>query len=568
MISPELFSCTLLRSVWWRFPRFGRPLLVGPIPRRAVLLPAFGLAGVGVIAQAQTTNDTLAARLATITTDTGAFAPGFRDFSRFNTPGLCLAAARVTWAKFHVTLKAQSAADSTQMDTIGMGETAPIARACEAQVLRHGPPSSATIHDAYMLFDLALFEGNDTLARANLTKMVSDAPTPAKRDSVWVFGLRAYLWRGWPLAAQQLMAEVDAVGPAARDAQLQMHYLLQLHYAQQDADSIPLRREIDHVLQMTEMQPKHLDPNSYLFEELSFANLIILTANTRPDSVNAVATRMQRELSAYKTSPEVTKSRIWKDWPNFSVSAVINYYAPTWFTYRQRGGGVAAPRLQADYWFPPRGRASNDTVRPLPGKVNVICKLGPPEQGLERGTGYSARALVTDVQHWLAQYGADHLEVTLVRPAAGYATFGTDFQDVNEVRLFQTPAEEARLWDWYIHDYKQLPVTVAVQVQHYIWLPPPDGRRLAVSKVQFNDFWQHDPDAVETLKYYREHFQVDSVYGPRPGESGGACAITDRDGTLLYTSEGGGQETITLALKWLFEKQGAGRAVSYPLHHD
>ena len=41
-------------------------------------------------------SDSLSARLATITTDTGAFAPGHRDFARYDNPGLCRAAALVT----------------------------------------------------------------------------------------------------------------------------------------------------------------------------------------------------------------------------------------------------------------------------------------------------------------------------------------------------------------------------------------------------------------------------------------------------------------------------------------
>src|ERR1035437_7796607 len=74
------------------------------------------------------------ARLATITTDTGAFAPGHRDFSRYDTPGLCLAAAKWTRHVLHRTLEAHDSLfllrETPERDILGSGGTAAIAQTC------------------------------------------------------------------------------------------------------------------------------------------------------------------------------------------------------------------------------------------------------------------------------------------------------------------------------------------------------------------------------------------------------------------------------------------------------
>src|SRR5579863_8208592 len=87
-----------------------------------LLLPPLGLGAQPPVDMAQ---------LATITTDTGAFAPGNRDFTRYDTPGLCLVAAVIVQAYSQRTLAATiQASNNYWTDTVGAGETATVARAC------------------------------------------------------------------------------------------------------------------------------------------------------------------------------------------------------------------------------------------------------------------------------------------------------------------------------------------------------------------------------------------------------------------------------------------------------
>jgi hypothetical protein len=117
--------------------------------------------------------------------------------------------------------------------------------------------------------------------------------------------------------------------------------------------------------------------------------------------------------------------------------------------------------------------------------------------------------------------------------------------------MFFTTAAEAHFWQWYDQLYHQLPVTLAVQVQHTTqWLPSPDGRRLQVADIQFQQYID------STTQGYDQ--------GARsPLTNDGACTVIDRNGTILYGENGkldGGD--VGPLLKWLFS--GAG-AVSEPV---
>jgi hypothetical protein len=139
----------------------------------------------------------------------------------------------------------------------------------------------------------------------------------------------------------------------------------------------------------------------------------------------------------------------------------------------------------------------------------------------------------------LALYRANGLVVTVVRRATGYPQISSGR---NAKRLFVAPTAEAQLWHWYDQVYHQLPVTVAVQVQHTTqWLPSPDRRRLELSDIQFQQY-------------------VDSTtppeYRARLSAEDGACTVIGRNGTILYgvnTSEGAND--VGPLLQWLFTGQ-------------
>jgi hypothetical protein len=511
------------------------------------------------------TVDTLAAQLATITTDTGAFAPGHRDFSHYDTPGLCRAAARVTRASFQYSLAAQAVDDTLSEDTIGVGGTAPVARACGARFTL----ANATGRDLGDLFDLALHEQNDTLAQAVLAKLVAQAATPGARAAIWVFGLQSYLLFGRLVAAEAL-AQLDMHGAVVDSTPMMMHFLLG-KYFDRNGDTVRFRREI-------EKEIEHLpsDRNQdYFWARKAFQDLMRLAAIGHPDSMPAVAQQAQSVLKTYTVEaqvPDISKDDRYSrnisvdsvlqftgyvPWDRLSLDSVIVQLAPAWYTYRRKHGGAVAPRLQADYWFPAPGHPSSDTLRPVQGKIDLICLGGDMIDdrdvvfdGMPLYSGYQQAA---HIRRWLSQYGAAGLEVTIVRPVSGWLV--ADHLQNSQYRLFQTFAEEAPLWRWYAQEYEQLPVTVAVQVRHDQWLPQPDGRRWSEPETQVYQYFVPEKKQLALGKQFRN-----ATGGP------GSCTIIGRDGVILYSSPGGSygrkeeNQEVEVLLKWLFQGPGASGA--------
>ena len=220
--------------------------------------------------------------------------------------------------------------------------------------------------------------------------------------------------------------------------------------------------------------------------------------------------------------------------------------------YRIRGVW-AAPRLQADAWIAPPGRPTSDTVRPMPGKVNLICTVG--EATDQPGHAYSASVLTAFIRHWLTKYGAQNLEVTMVWP------------DTTRVLLYHPPwgnatlqfASPAAAAGWYLQDYEHLPVAVAVQAPHPQTVMAPNGQPMTVNRLQFNAFWAHDPELVRST-WLAEHLHNGMFAGKllRPAEEPGTCAIIGRDGTMEHTSI---QDDYLVNTRWamrlLFEGPGA-----------
>ena len=148
------------------------------------------------------------------------------------------------------------------------------------------------------------------------------------------------------------------------------------------------------------------------------------------------------------------------------------------------------PREQADVWIVPPGQPASDTVRPVPGKVNLICTVG--EATDEPGHAYSAAVLTAFIRHWVTKYGAHNLAVTMVWPGTTRIRFHHPPWD-NATLQFASPAAAA---GWYLQDYLHLAVAVAIQAPHPQAVMAPDGRPMTVNRLQFNAFWAHDPELV------------------------------------------------------------------------
>ena len=500
-----------------------------------------------------TSHLTDSAQLATITADTGALASGNRDFSRYDAPGLCRAAALWERTVARRTLEAQASrlaslrhTPAGQYDTVGTSAAAAVARACGA----HFTVTSTTARDLHDLFELALLAENDTLAQTVLAKLVAQAPNASDRSEIRLQALQEYL-QAQPTrmaAANALVAQVDAQSPSNYDERLQVHAQFLNYFGERNviftgADTVRLRQEAEQILIIGRAH-KELSKTQMSFMVAAYQTLMELAVFEHPDSVVAVAQRAKQDLSSFKvaTSSIVNNQMQNKQWKRMPFTEVMNRLAPAWYYDMQRYYvDKPAPPLMADAWFPASGASSRDTPRPVQDKVNLICTGGIPMNytyggsKIWEGSGAEVTRLLTS---WLQEYGADGLVVTVVAAADSYIAYGMGDGEVIE-KLWRTSADEAIAWRWYYQTYERLPILVAVQRRRTTeWLPAPDSRRMTTTDIQLNRY---------------------DVAGGRDIEPPGSCAIIGRDGHIVYFDENGykGHEYIQDVLRWLFTGPGA-----------
>ena len=498
--------------------------------------------------------DTLTDRLATITTDTGAFAPGHHDFSRYDSPQLCLTAAENTRQGLRRSLAVHALPHWTADDTVGNAGAARVARACAAHLTFQPTPA-----DNVPWFRLAVDEQNDSLA---LTVLKTLSQRLALDD--WSFVMNWLLERGRPAAAEAVTAQIDAQGPNARTLQFKLRFCLVTHscgydralYVVTEADTLGFRPGLERLLPLGDEVPA--DPQSLLLVIGAYQQLLSWTVQLAPDSLPAMAARARHALERFnnvrgRTHSEEALFANFRRAVATSTAAVAQSLAPGWFTYQQRMGGPAkAPRLTANYWFPAPGSPINDTIRPASGKVNLICSGATTHDDAWKDLGFSSAEQAHYLKKVTAMYGAAGLNVTLVRPAQGYEIFRYDGAGLgNDWHWFASPADEAHMWQWYAQIYEGLPVTVAVQARHDTWLQ--DGRRYTEGPIQFNTLFQNfhqkpapqapadtivdDARFVHPGRVYSNGPVFSSSYSWRPGEASGFCTVIDRDGTIVWASE-------------------------------
>ena len=528
------------------------------------------------------TGDTFTAQLATITTDTGAFAPGHHDFSHYNTPGLCRAAAVGALEGFQNSLAAQRIGDSLwsfgmgKGDTIGVGATAPIARACGA----HFTLANTLPREHADLFLLALDEQNDALAYAVLSALLTQVSTPQARDDTLSFAMEAMLGRGRLTMAESLATLVDAQQPPIdRAARLELHYRLEryLEGEQQEdiqSDTSRFRYELEQVIALS-IQERDYIP---VLRSYQFLMSPLILEGARPDPPRALrlAQRAQNDLQRFTQADQERVHERYIGWGKLSLQGVIDTLIPLDTVYKRfvhDTGSMLAPRLHAQYWFPPPNHAASDTLRPLFGHVNLLIYGGTPgEDDFEGNNLQFGGTQGRRFRRWLAMYDTAGLAITIVRAAPdrdrdlGYAPLalrargGGGSSSNASAQLFQSLQTEAGLWRWYYQEYERLPVTVAFQVRQEQWLPPPDGRRFAESGIQF----------LQLLRPGSHYEQMSSDSdAPHPGW----CAIVGPDGRLLYRStdaqpDGCDSKTLEILFRWLFAARNVMTATPTSHTHD
>jgi len=416
----------------------------------------------GLLAQARSDS----AAVAAITTDTGDFAPGHRDFTRYTDPDWCLIATDQTQGVLLGTLAVKTSLDTLRpvQDTVGIQAVAAVARACGATFLRTDTAS----RDRNALLRLAILAQDDSMAHVLLLRgFPTGAGASADLLALTEEALPALEARPPRFAVvESLVARLEALHDPSTHFMLLKADSALLDLAWRNGDTAQSRRLAERLFALEPELPKStlegsMEGHGDLFEV--YRKMMALAMTQGREAMARVAQRYAQDYHRAQLDP--TRLQI-------LINEVSNYVLDTTWT-------APEPPLHADAWFP---AVAGDTIRPVPGKVNLYVVGLPGPTVAER------------LHRWLAQYGAQGLVVTIVVESGG--------TPYNDIWVFAPSAsdEEARL-QWYVQTYLQLPVTVAVQRVHNTWRPMPDGRRIDTVAFAFAqrcgkysgiDFWDHN----------------------------------------------------------------------------
>jgi hypothetical protein len=433
-----------------------------------VPLQAQPLAQLSVQPTQQPSRDTtpLPKSLSTITTDTGDYAPGHHDFSKYTDIRMCLTAVANTRDVLRRTLKVWDNLELVQptpeRDTLPVG-VAQVARNCGARFTVAG----TAVGDLPLLFDLALFAGNDAMAHAVLARLVDTAPTAAEKHQVLISYIDRYL-KAEPArvaAVDSIVAQMDKLGQTGLPERISAHAALMHFYGVTHYNSRLVRREAEQVIALIQniTAPGMKDVEGL---ESSYGSLMLWAWLNYPDSMPMVAQRYQQDLSRPVMQSVIKKHCIGN--LNKSATSICNLAAAPLDSVIQSAlpPGIhqaqqAAPPLRADFWFPAPGR---DTLQPAPGVVSVILT---PYLNDCINTPRSCTAYIDRVRRLIERYGSGGMSITMIMNAPGYRLGGDP-----------GPADSvAQSYRVYLQDYFKWPVNVAVRTMKVIYsLPSPDGR--------------------------------------------------------------------------------------------
>ena len=490
------------------------------------------------LAQADTT-DSLAAQLAGITTDTGAFAPGHKDFAHYNVPGLCLAAAENYSALTHHSLAAQLFADTLDRDTVGLGATANFVKPCGGKFTVNNAP----INERWFLFKLAFFEQNDTLAQAVIPALEhSEVTDDYDVGHLWGDAFLELYYHGRLAAAERVMNRVRDAGPEYLKEFHTLRDIWRRSLIRDRSDTAAQRKDAEWWIANGKLRQD--PPRDYPNMIRAYWDLMKLAVMEDTTQLPALAGRAQRDLGQFSVAQQgehiqcALQRKLCGNWETFSADTVISRLAPDWYTI-PKYNRTPAPPLTADSWALPQGASPADSVIPVKGKINLICQaadivsddptwlMSQYESG-QKGNSWRQGAMIHE---WLARYGRDQLAITLVHSEEdGFEMIG---HQNGLYYLYDSVPDRARdVWRWYDQVYHENPVPVAVQYDKTTqWLPQPDGRRFKIDKTPFNTYGRAIYPYKQTIQdvYARTMTGVEL----RGGEVTGYCALVGRKGELI-----------------------------------
>jgi hypothetical protein len=458
----------------------------------------------GIRANSDTT--LLPKSLATITTDTGDLAPGHRDFARYTDIRMCLAAAAITRDVLRHSLKArdnlEKVRETPERDTLP-ASVAVAARNCAARFTVAGTAAK----DLPLLFDLALYAGNDSMAHSVLARLVTGAPTVADKQKILTSYAIRYL-KAEPArvaAADSIEAQIDKLGEAGLGERIYIHDGLRDFYSTKHFNNRLVRREAEQVITLIQSMVAPEPPYMQTVSN-AYRSLMLWAWLNYPDSIPVFAQRYQQYLgrpavqSALKAGC-VNDKKVESicNLASAPLETVIGATLPVGM-YQSKQQPVAPP-VRADFWFPAPGR---DTVQPAPGMVSVILHTYIDNCVTAPG---SCRDWIDRVRRLGERCKSAEVPVTIVLDVPGYRLGGNP-----------GPADSvAQSYRLYLQDYFKWPVNVAVRTMQVIYsLPSPDGRKF-YGRTKYRDVY--DSNGV---------------------------VMTDRAGKVIYSSGDNGRLDINI----------------------
>lgn len=490
--------------------------------------------------------------LATINTDTGEFAPGYRDFSRYTDTHLCWIASESKAATVNNRLSERASFDALQLQPARDSqavEFSPVADACLTQFFTRHSMREFERPALHELLRVAVRAADSSLARAIVAQQLARAKNARDRNLERVNDIRELLSldadpstkglsigiRSLPAdviysqlenlaVATELSAAIDTMTTVTPREQMEVHFYW-LAYAQRIRDTLDVQIEANHILMLARRLPPEqlgnrndLSTGTGAGAEMDAAYRALIALRYRYGGGSSRSVKSLTEVAEQART----------DYGHLVPTYVLDLADPVPFFHkpldtilyelapqevRQQLDSIRAPKLMAAYWFPVLG---NDTIQPMSGKLSLWIYLparNTHDNRIEEGFGGWDMA-ATAIRQWLGKFGSV-LTVTVVATTQGGSFWEGIVPPIRE-------AEEAR---WYVQEYLHLPVTVAVQQQQFILLPRPDERRFADcplwQEINCNDWFGH------TFPKLWQRFPIDLR-----GEAG--IVLTDRTGHVLY----------------------------------
>jgi hypothetical protein len=458
--------------------------------------------------------------------DTGDFAMGNRDFSRYVNPVMCVQAAQLTARHMASTVSAQAANEVLRYtplrDSIPSGVVA-TARACGTRFAANDPQFTGPygLDNLRSWFVLSLLAMHDALADTIQHRILDSATTGDARNRASLWILDQYL-QARPVrlvAAKALAAKIDAFGrPSLLTSVLGHNRLLDL--ADTAFDRAMIQNEGDRVIALgaglTAQEQCFTGGIAAVIH--AFTSEMTVSAIDRSDALAGIIGRLQTHfrIPAVQECIEIRKHTMFPlpDYSTMSEAEIVqrilveNVGLTSVLPEQVKKQGV----ITGPKWFPASG---HDGTVPVPGKATMIVFL-PTDMRWRPGEYEPAN---TTLRRWIARYGPAGLSVAVLAAPHGYALWGGP----------ESSEQLGKSFDWYYHDYLRLPVTFGLDTASRLpSTPDPDGRV------------HYDTSALEGA--WRIWFSQTKNGSPNYWyRNDGLVMLVDKTGTVIYRSEVAGQ---------------------------